>query len=390
VNIRRAKTKKAVKSVLTYWYRGERYRVRLHGENLLPDEEKRLAHEAIGEIHRMVNEAPRRQSLTFEEFEPIYLKHVQAKRRIDTKRNESALRCHLTPYFGKLWLHDIKLDHGVSYIEHRRKAGAAEGTIERECAVLSAFMNAAVDYEYVDRNRLKKMPVPTYEKRKRVATADELKALEATITEARNDRDRETRRHACLLVTVAVNTGLREAKVLGMDYSDLRKQDDGWWWCPPAGNAIKGVPEMVPLNQAAVTAIRTVGPWQLRGRVFFKWKAAGSFKHLWDRMKQSAKIEDLHFHDLRHTFATRLQDLDVPYEVRQILLGHRVKGTTFDYSHGGKTALRKAVTRLAGATSGTSKTVPAKRKRAKCVEDMVPRDRIELSTPAFSGLCSAN
>ena len=39
-------------------------------------------------------------------------------------------------------------------------------------------------------------------------------------------------------------------------------------------------------------------------------------------------------HDLRHTFATRLQGLGVGYEVRQALLGHRMPGETHNYSHG--------------------------------------------------------
>jgi integrase len=33
-----------------------------------------------------------------------------------------------------------------------------------------------------------------------------------------------------------------------------------------------------------------------------------------------AKIQDLHFHNLGHTFITRLQDLGVDYEARQALL----------------------------------------------------------------------
>ena len=62
-----------------------------------------------------------------------------------------------------------------------------------------------------------------------------------------------------------------------------------------------------------------------------------------------AKIQDLHFHDLRHTFATRLQGLGVDYEVRQALLGHRMPGMTANYSHGGPPwgqKLREAVTKL--------------------------------------------
>ena len=39
-----------------------------------------------------------------------------------------------------------------------------------------------------------------------------------------------------------------------------------------------------------------------------------------------AKVVDLHFHDLRHTFTTWLQNLGVPLEVRAALLGHRLRG----------------------------------------------------------------
>jgi len=389
MNIARIRSKQGTKSVLTYWYKRHRYRVRLPGVNLAGDEEKRQAIAAVTEIHRMVDEAAR-PDLPFREFAPIYLKHLGVKQRIAAYRNESALRCHLTPWFGALTLRSIRLEHGIAYIEHRRKEGAAEGTIERECAVLSALLNSAVDYEYLDRNRLKKLPSPQYQKRKRVATPEELKALAETVSQATHPNGKEARRQVILLTAIALNTGVREAKIVEMDYGNLKKQDDGWWWYPPAGSRIKGVPEMVPLNRIAVEAIKAAGPWSLQGRVFARWKDANSFKHLWLRMLELAKITDLHFHDLRHTFATWLQDLDVPYEIRQILLGHRVKGTTFDYSHGGKSALRRAVTLLEGATCGTSKTAPRKTRRANSLEDMVPRDRIELSTPAFSGLCSAN
>ena len=70
-------------------------------------------------------------------------------------------------------------------------------------------------------------------------------------------------------------------------------------------------------------------------------------------------MTDLHFHDLRHTFATWLQNLGVPLEVRATLLGHRLRGSGTDqlggeamtsrYSHGGygwNQQLRYAVTLL--------------------------------------------
>ncbi|BFU93490.1 MAG: hypothetical protein NTNFB02_02120 [Nitrospira sp.] len=227
MNIKHVKSRVGTKSLLTYWYGRNRYRVRLKGINLTGDEEKRLTNEAIAEIYRMVDEAARPQ-VTFNDFAPIYLKHLNIKYQAAAKRNDSALRCHLIPGFGPLTLRSMRMDHGLAYIEHRRKEGAVEGTIERECAVLSALRNSAVDYEYLDRNRLRKMPAPQYQKRKCVATLAELQALEGTVSRTTNERDKEARHHVNLLATIALNTGVREAKIVLMDYADLKKQDDGW------------------------------------------------------------------------------------------------------------------------------------------------------------------
>jgi integrase len=44
------------------------------------------------------------------------------------------------------------------------------------------------------------------------------------------------------------------------------------------------------------------------------------FSIFWKRFATEAKVVDLHSHDLRHTFTTRLQNLGVPLEVRAALL----------------------------------------------------------------------
>ena len=81
MNIMRVKSKLGIKSVLTYWYKQHRYRIRLPGVNLPSDEEKRQVHAAITEIHRMVDEAAR-PNLTFAGFVPIYLQHLAVKHRV--------------------------------------------------------------------------------------------------------------------------------------------------------------------------------------------------------------------------------------------------------------------------------------------------------------------
>ena len=50
------------------------------------------------------------------------------------------------------------------------------------------------------------------------------------------------------------------------------------------------------------------------GRVFRRWNDIRAFKRYWARVCELAKVQDLHFHDLRHTFTTWLQGLGVDYE----------------------------------------------------------------------------
>jgi hypothetical protein len=75
-------------------------------------------------------------------------------------------------------LSDIRLEDGLAFLEKRRsvligpddkKRHVAPGTIERECAALMAVLNLAVDMDHLDKNRLKRLPVPEYVKRERIA-----------------------------------------------------------------------------------------------------------------------------------------------------------------------------------------------------------------------------
>ena len=67
-------------------------------------------------------------------------------------------------------------------------------------------------------------------------------------------------------------------------------------------------------------------PQLLTVEYFRRWNDVRAFKKYWARVCHLAKIQDLHFHDLRHTFTTRLQGLGVDYETRQALLGLPVGG----------------------------------------------------------------
>ena len=86
---------------------------------------------------------------------------------------------------------------------------------------------------------------------------------------------------------------------------------------------IKGNPIEVPLNRTALTALHDDLPSVADRRIFRHWQDIRAFKKYWDATCTRASIQNLHFHDLRHTFAAWLQGLRVDYEVRQALLAIR-------------------------------------------------------------------
>ena len=409
LSIRRIPTTKGVRSVLTYWHRGARYRPVL-GYNLKPEQERQAALQLIAAIHEntsaqgppsnVLNDA----CMTFGEFIQTYLQYLKVKRPSNDGRNETIISKHLKPFFENKPLSSIKLEDGLAYLEKRRadvigqndnKHAPAAGTIERECAVLMAILNLAVDMDLLDKNRLKRLPVPEYIKRERVLESWELLKLKESASA-----------NVWRLVMAALQTGLRENKLIETHEEWLMKRGDGYWLSPSPGQTkIKGVPKILPLNALAREALFAGMP-RIGGRFFSHWKDANSFKHNWSRTCERAGIHDLHFHDLRHTFSTWLTQCGVDYAVIQTLKGEPLPGSAKYYIHNWDSRLRDAVMRLENFTRSflaeenlqkppevplsATQVPPSYVERSLSMRNVVPRDRIELSTPAFSGLCSTN
>jgi integrase len=144
---------------------------------------------------------------------------------------------------------------------------------------------------------------------------------------------------------LALLTTLREAKIIALHHEWLIQRGDGEWLIPAPGSRLKGVPKELPLSSLAGLFLRGTQP-RIGGRYFSQWKDAGSFKHRWREACARAGVQDLHFHDLRHTAATWLGEAGVEYATTEKLLGHRLPGMGEQYIHNWKPKLRVAVTVL--------------------------------------------
>ena len=117
----------------------------------------------------------------------------------------------------------------------------------------------------------------------------------------------------------------------------------------------------VQLNDTAMAILRAL-PSRLQRRWVFPSAtgktpmSANNFRYrVFDVAVRQAKIEDFTWHDLRHTFASRLVMRGADLRSVQELLGHKTLAMTLRYAHLSPAHLHKAVKLLdAGGTSGGS------------------------------------
>ncbi len=96
------------------------------------------------------------------------------KQRVDLRRPETILEVHLLPRFGDRPLNALGPEDGQAYIAARLNANAAPATVRKEWGVLMRIINLAVDFEKLDRNRLKRVELPEVAPRHRTATNEEM------------------------------------------------------------------------------------------------------------------------------------------------------------------------------------------------------------------------
>jgi integrase len=138
-------------------------------------------------------------------------------------------------------------------------------------------------------------------------------------------------------------TGCRPGEALGARWEDL-DLSARLWRLPAA----KTGPRAVYLGRPAlevVLGITRAGSWLFTGRGDADDVPLASLRALWERLAARAELpEGLRLYDAtRHTFATTAAELEVPRDVRQLLMGHAPGREAHDrYVHATGVLLRAA------------------------------------------------
>ena len=136
-------------------------------------------------------------------------------------------------------------------------------------------------------------------------------------------------------------TGLRKSNVFTLDWSQIDMHGKVMTLRVKGGKMLR-----LPLSQDAFLLLANLGPKDT-GPVFTRnGQPIGSIKTAWNAALRRAGIRDFRWHDLRHTFGSRMVASGVDISLVQDLMGHSSITTTRRYVHHHDTSLRDALERL--------------------------------------------
>lgn len=165
--------------------------------------------------------------------------------------------------------------------------------------------------------------------------------------------------HLTTIVLLALNTGLRKGEVFNLRWSDvdlagaqLTVQGEGE---TREEGAKSGQTRYVPLNREALTVLTAWrgGERAIKTGYVFPGRDDGErlddVKKAWLPIVKAAKLQNFRFHDLRHTFASKLVMAGVDLNTVRELLGHADLKMTLRYAHLAPEHKAAAVAKLVSA-----------------------------------------
>ena len=254
---------------------------------------------------------------------------------------DKAIAERMVKEFGDVTVAEVSAETIFDYKKKRREKNVAPATLNKELSFLRHALELAVVWEWLEINPAVRIPREKVKNRmERWLTEEEEEKLLNACPEWLRD-----------MVIFSLNTGFRQNEMLSLTWSqvDLSRKTILFW------DQKNGGRDTVPINPAAEEILKK--HWKVRslssdhvfltsnGTPFIARNLIRSFSIALEK----AGIEKFRWHDLRHTFATRLIHEGVDLYKVQRLGRWRSVSMVMRYAHHSVESLRtgmEAVSRL--------------------------------------------
>jgi integrase len=275
----------------------------------------------------------------------IWAKENKRSWRDDEKRSKVLL-----DKFGKLPLNGITQFAIEQFKRERLKTKTNRdndrkpATVNRELQLLSKILTLAMERGHTSKNVCRSVKkLPENNERHRYLTTEEEAKLFEVLQDERFDRLRP-------VVTVALQTGMRKGELLKLEWRDIdfhlksirvRKE-----------NNKTGRERFVPMSETCFLILSDLSIDRKHKKVF----GLLCINRAWYAALKEAGLRDFHFHDLRHTTATRLAAAGADGFVIAEILGHSNLQTTKRYAHAGDERKRTLLEKLKPTVTNLSQS----------------------------------
>jgi integrase len=241
----------------------------------------------------------------------------------------------LLPYFGETTIGRIYRSMTDDYRRERHaEKNVTDTTINRDLEVLRHILYWAVDEGFLSANPVGRMRLVTERGKPRLilSLTDERLLLAAAAPHLRQ------------IIILALDTGMRRGEMLNQlwEHIDFTRRLLYVTRSKTAG----GESREIPLTERVHDLL--LDRRMEEGLLFtFKGKPIHAIRKAWTGAVRRAGIRYLRFHDLRHTFNSRLMESGVIQDVRKALMGHSSGEDINDrYTHVELPAKREAIRKL--------------------------------------------
>ncbi|UVT18575.1 MAG: tyrosine-type recombinase/integrase [Nitrospira sp.] len=319
---------------------------RFHGTRFRRSTEtsdKRLAATILAKVTTQIVEGKffdrvEEQDHTFQEMMERYLTERSILKAPKSRvRDGSALK-HLIPLFGEKLLVEVTPKSLVAYRTRRRSEEAATATINKELQLVRHAFNLAMrEWEWCRTNPMHRVTLePAHNKVDRWLTEQEEVRLFAASPPWLQE-----------IIVFALNTGMRQAEILDLQWKDVDFVR-GTLVVMKSKNHER---RTIPLNNVVYALLlQKRADVEKNGSVFVTGQGNGvKARYLvrtFSKVRDRAGLTDFRFHDLRHTFASRLVQKGIDLYRVQLLLGHKTGVMTQRYAHHCPDSLRDGVKAL--------------------------------------------
>lgn len=268
----------------------------------------------------------------FEDFAKEYLEWAKNNHRSWERMDAVCVRALLNCFKGKR-LHEIT-PWLIEKFKLKRKEEVKPATINRELAVLSSIFSRAIEWGKLAEHPMKGGRVKKFREesfKERILSEEEEKRLLDACSGWFKD-----------FVVMAVDTGMRLSELINLRREDVDLKNG----VVRVRNTKSGRDRKIALTDRVISILKKIERCDEDNEYIFphgKGEMLWAVRSAFLRACKRANLQGLRFHDLRHTFATRLVTAGIDLVTVQRLLGHQNIQMTMRYSHPGSEEIRRAV-----------------------------------------------